>query len=122
MVIIKTNPLAAIIQAVSAASILPTGACASAGEANTRLNAAMTMASAGLKIVCLFIAAPSKTVLLKCVHVGFAGPYSDGLLDRRNEDLAVADLSGFGGFLDGLDHFINLVGRHRDLDADLGQE
>src|SRR5262245_33471699 len=123
MVIINTNPLAAIIHAVSAGSIFDTGACASAGEAAaTMLKAAATMTSVRLNLLAGFIASPLKAVFLKCVHVGFAGPYSDGLLDRGNEDFPVADLSGLGGFLDGLDHLVDLIGRHRNLDADLGQE
>jgi hypothetical protein len=31
---------------------------------------------------------------LKCVAVGFAGPYPQCMIDRSNEDLAIADLAG----------------------------
>src|SRR5580692_11931007 len=56
------------------------------------------------------------------VGVGLAGADADGLVDRGDKNLAVADLPGLGGAADGFDDPLDLVGRHRDLDADLRQE
>src|SRR5512145_2377004 len=52
----------------------------------------------------------------------FAGADADRLLERKHEDLAVADLAGVGRFLDRLDHLLQQVVLDRHLDLDLGQE
>src|SRR3954452_4003378 len=44
------------------------------------------------------------------------------MVEIDDEDLAVADLSGFRGGRDGIDGLVNLVGGDSDLDLDLGQE
>ena len=44
------------------------------------------------------------------------------MLDRGDEDLAVADLPGPGGRRDRLDHAFGVVGGDGDLDLDLRQE
>src|SRR3954454_5015981 len=44
------------------------------------------------------------------------------MVEVDDEDLAVADLSGFRGRRDGLDGFVDLVRADSDLDFDLGQE
>src|SRR5207342_3070129 len=44
------------------------------------------------------------------------------LLDRRHEDLAVADLAGVGRLLDRLDRALDLAVVDHDLDLHLGQE
>ena len=46
---------------------------------------------------------------LKGVGAGFAGADADGLLDAGDEDLAVADLAGMGGLLDGLNGTLDLA-------------
>ena len=53
--------------------------------------------------------------------VGLAGADADGLVDRGDKNLAVADLPGVGGAADGLD-VLAPIGSNRDLDADLRQE
>ena len=58
----------------------------------------------------------------KRVGVGLAGADAHRLIDRGDENLAVADLAGLGGADDGVDHLVDAVGRHRHLDPDLGQE
>ena len=50
------------------------------------------------------------------VRVFFAGADADGLLNRQDEYLAVADLAGVGRSLDGLDGLLNKVRRHGDLE------
>src|ERR1700730_3287301 len=54
--------------------------------------------------------------------VGFAGADADGLVETQHEDLAVADLSGFGGGRDGLDDLVGLGGCNRHLDLEFRQE
>src|SRR5580704_16789757 len=54
--------------------------------------------------------------------VGLAGADADHPLDVGDKDLAVADLAGLGGLDDGLDHLIDEIAAHRDLDAGLGHE
>ena len=44
------------------------------------------------------------------------------MFDRRNEDLAVADLPGLGGALDCLKRLVDLSGRNDDLHFDFGQK
>src|SRR3954454_7013130 len=44
------------------------------------------------------------------------------MVEIDDEDLAVADLSGFRGGRDGIDGLVDLVGGNSDLDFDLGQE
>src|SRR5262252_3538280 len=56
------------------------------------------------------------------VDVGLAGPDAHRLIDRGDEDLAVADLPGLGGGDDRLHDLLDAIGRHRHLDADLRQE
>src|SRR5258708_37777347 len=56
------------------------------------------------------------------VGAGFPGADAQRLLDRRDEDLAVADLAGMGGLLDGLDGALDLAVVDHDLDLHLGQE
>src|SRR5438132_8648521 len=44
------------------------------------------------------------------------------MVEVDDEDLAVADLSGFGSRGDGVDGLVDLIGGNSDLDLDLGQE
>jgi len=56
------------------------------------------------------------------VAVGFAGPYPQRVIDRRHEDLAVADLACARAFGDDVDRPVREVGGDRDFDSELGQE
>src|SRR3546814_11528085 len=61
----------------------------------------------------------------RCLDGGraaLAGADADGLLDRADEDLAVADAPGMGGLLDGLHRALDQVVLQDDLDLHLGQE
>src|SRR5690606_32945254 len=51
-----------------------------------------------------------------------SGADAHHLVDRQDEDLAVADAAGLGGLLDGLDHLRDLLVRHDHLELHLGQE
>src|SRR5215471_4730898 len=118
----STRAVAAIIQAVSAPSILAAVSCASAGEAaKAKLSAAMRPHA--MRVVALLILSPPLCVrLLQRVGVGLAGANTHGLIDGGDEDLAVADLAGLGGRDDGFDDGCHAIGRHCHLDADLRQE
>src|SRR6185437_16183059 len=59
---------------------------------------------------------------LECVVVQFAGTDADDLIQRADEDLAVADLAGARGRLDRFEHAVELVVGHGHLQLDLGQE
>ncbi len=59
---------------------------------------------------------------LKRVRTGFTGANTNDLFDFKNEDLAVADFAGVGGFLDGLDHTLDEFGFHRDFNFHFGQK
>src|SRR3546814_683214 len=60
--------------------------------------------------------------LLQRFCVGFAGPDTHGLLDRKDEDLAVADLAGLGGCRDRIDRLFDEVRRDGDFDLQLRQK
>src|SRR5712664_2193307 len=57
-----------------------------------------------------------------CRFVGLPGADADDLLNRGDEDLAVADLAGAGRFDDRFDRPIREFVRHHHLDLHLGQE
>src|SRR5713101_443262 len=59
---------------------------------------------------------------LDCGFVGLAGADAHHVLDRGDEDLAVADLAGARRLDDGVDRAFDLRVRHYHLDLDLGQE
>src|SRR5258708_25541852 len=59
---------------------------------------------------------------LESVRARLAGADAQRLLDGGDEDLAVADLAGMGGLLDGLDGALDLGVVDHDLDLHLGQE
>src|ERR1700730_11213707 len=65
---------------------------------------------------------PLRLSALKRVAVGFAGPDPQGVIDRRHEDLAVADLAGAGARGNDPDRLVGEVGRDSDLDPELRQE
>ena len=54
------------------------------------------------------------------VHAGLAGADADDLLDIEDKDLAVANFSGGGRFLDGLDHLVNEFVADGGFNLDLG--
>src|SRR5579863_400508 len=54
--------------------------------------------------------------------VGLAGADAHRMVEAEDENLAVADLSGFRRRGDGLDDLVDLVGRTSDLELDLRQE
>src|SRR6266567_5861539 len=54
--------------------------------------------------------------------IGLAGADADRMVEVDDEDLAVADLSGFCSRGDGVDGLVDLVRGNGDLDLDLGQE
>jgi hypothetical protein len=53
---------------------------------------------------------------LQRVAIGFAGPNSQGVIDRRHEDLAVTDLPGAGAGANDLDRLVGEIRCDRDLD------
>src|SRR5260370_21113215 len=72
---------------------------------------------------CLSSCCPSESFRrLQRVYVGLAGPDAYGLIDRGDEDLSVTDLPGLGCCNDGFDGGAHAIGRHRHLDANLGQK
>src|SRR5438045_1231687 len=60
--------------------------------------------------------------VLERSRVGLAGSDAHGVFAAEDEDLAVADLTGFRCRRDGFDRLVDLVGGDRNLDLDLGQE
>ena len=54
--------------------------------------------------------------------VDLAGPDPDHLLDRFDEDLAVADAAGARRLDDGVDHGVHVVVGHHHVDFQLGQK
>src|SRR5262245_8178344 len=56
------------------------------------------------------------------VAVGLAGPDAHRVVDRRDENLAIADLAGARALRNDVDHLVGNVGIDGDLDAQLGQE
>src|SRR6266702_905340 len=54
--------------------------------------------------------------------IGLAGADANRMVEVDDEDLAVADLSGFRGRRDGIDGLVDLIRGDSDLDLDLGQE
>src|SRR5579883_365568 len=67
-------------------------------------------------------AAATRAASLERVGAAFTGADADRLLDRRDEDLAVADLAGVRRLLDRLDRALDLAVLDHDLDLHLGQE
>ena len=54
--------------------------------------------------------------------VGLTRADAQGVLDRGDENLAVADLAGLGGFDDGIDRLADEHVGDDDFDLDFGQE
>src|SRR5262245_52818450 len=132
MVIISTRPVAAIIQAVSPASIAGGAASASAGVAPSPSKEMVVIALLVVMVVprrATPVAEASVCPLrndgaqcLQRVAVGLARANAHGAVDAGDENLAVADLSGLGRVGDHLDDLVDLVVVDRDVDPDLGQE
>src|SRR3954462_13121364 len=144
MVISSTSPVAAIIQAVSPASILDAGVCAKAGvTANS---------ASGARRSKVFMVSPPSLLRharpcaghprlpshakdvdgrdkpghdakpLQPVGISLVGADAQRVLDLDDENLAIADLAGLGGPGDRLDHAVGAVVSYHHLDLDLGQE
>src|ERR1700682_2977072 len=58
----------------------------------------------------------------KCSGICLTRADANRMVEVDDEDLAVADLSGFCGGRDGVDGLVDLIRGDRDLDLDLGQE
>jgi hypothetical protein len=58
----------------------------------------------------------------QCGSVGLAGTDADSAIGRRDEDLAITDLSGLGGARDGAHHNFDLALLDGDFNSDFGQE
>src|SRR5258707_3950395 len=58
----------------------------------------------------------------KCSGICLAGADTDRMVEVDDEDLAVADLSGFCRSRDGVDGLVDLVRGDRELHLDLGHE
>src|SRR6266513_371704 len=56
---------------------------------------------------------------LNCLFSGFLGADTDGIFDGTDEDLAVTDLAGLGGFDDGRNGICNQVVRQNNFDFEL---
>src|SRR3974390_1156112 len=140
MVIISTRLVAAIIQAVSAGSILGgTAGPGCNGTADCARAAVMPTVKAKIRKVTRRSVRPMRSPprqvgsiwpnaprrrsrQLRRVGVGLSRADSNGLFDRRDKNFAVADLPGFGRRADRLDDAIRLFAWHGDLDPHLGQE
>src|SRR5215470_6153745 len=58
----------------------------------------------------------------KCVAVSFTGTDAQSMVERGDENLSVADLSGPCPSRDGFDRTVHLIRGHGDFDAEFGQE
>src|SRR4029077_20693215 len=65
---------------------------------------------------------PLRKKFLQRVAVGLASADAQRMIDRRDEDLAVADLPGARLRRDDLHRLVGDLGGHRDLDPQFGQE
>src|SRR4029079_2370713 len=124
MLIISTSPVAEIIHAVSAASILAgaAAACASAGVTAIAISMAAQVDAPARASVPLIIISPRRLVILQRVVVGLAGADAHRAIEVVNEDFSVADLAGLGGVADRGDDPLLKAVLDPDLDLELGQE
>src|SRR5262249_19731437 len=58
----------------------------------------------------------------QCGIVCFSGADANGVIERGDKDLAIADLAGLCGLGERVDDFADLICFGGDLDPDLGQE
>src|SRR4029077_15238820 len=65
---------------------------------------------------------PTRAIFSERVAVGFAGANAQGVVDRGDEYLTVANLASLGGAADRLDNLVNVLFGDGDLDADFWQE
>src|SRR5437016_8230283 len=65
---------------------------------------------------------PKRARALQSSGVGLAGADAHGAVEAVDEDLSIADLAGLGGPYDGVDDFVDLIGRDCRFDLDLRQE
>src|SRR5690606_7974347 len=119
MTMITTSTVAMSIQAVSPLSSLA-ASCAAAGPANARASAAVSAAASGKRMAVISVSVSG--CRLKSGRIGLAGADADYLLEVEHEDLPVADLSGIGGSLDGLDRLLEELRPDGGLDLHFGEE
>src|SRR3954447_17043452 len=124
MLIISTRPVAEIIQAVSAASILAgcAAACAKAGDAANAINTATELRAPARANIRLIIISPRSLDFLERVVVGLTGADAHGAIEVVNKDFSVADLPGFGSAADRGHDLVGDAVLDADLDLELGQE
>src|SRR5918994_5127230 len=119
----RTRMEETIIQAVSPLSGVG-AAAASWAKAGSRLqSASATPPRAAARVERKVIrVTPRSGMKSEGVAVGLAGADANRPLERRDEDLAVADLAGSRGGRDRLHDAADEIGRDRDLDPHLGEE
>src|SRR5215475_2660335 len=134
MLIIRTKPVAEIIQAVSAA--LMASASAGAELPSVTVTAAATVAAlhrTDIAVIfppvlrCLPVAT-DMWIAFECrsplerVRVDFAGPDAHRMINRGDKDFAVADLPSLGRAANGLDDPLGLGIIDHELEPDLRQQ
>src|SRR6188768_3786718 len=124
MLIISTRPVAEIIQAVSAASILAgcAAACAKAGDAANAISMATGLRAPVRANNCLIIVSPRSLDFLERVVVGLAGADAHGAIEVVDKDFSVADLPSLGRAADRGDDLVGDAVLDADFDFELGQE
>src|SRR6185369_14897464 len=108
-------PEAAVVAAGAVADAASDAAWANAPPAPTNMSRPKRKASRSLFMV-LFLYGSER------VLAGLAGPDADDLLERRDEDLSVADLAGAGSGFDRFDDPVDDRVVDRGFDLHLGQE
>src|SRR4051812_46976197 len=121
MLIISTRPVAEIIHAVSAASILAGCAAAWATPGVAAISIA-TQPSAPLRAITNPVISPPISSFLQRVVVGLAGADAHGAIEVVDKDFPVADLAGLGGVADRGHHLVFDAVLDTDLDLELRQE
>src|SRR6185312_4756076 len=122
----RTSAVEVSIQAVSPVSSLGLSSAASATAGRSSRPVAPRPARAEPNI--RFIDLPSELAFVvascwsECLGTGLARANADGLLDRKHEDLAVADLVRSRGLQQGLNRALDEPIVDHDLDLDLGQK
>src|SRR5215211_5576906 len=139
MVIIKTSATEVSIQAVSPefgvhfSCVLASqaGGCANDGSTTSTLTKAARIspharatspAPENFLNVMVLLLSERMGRGLERRGIGLAGADADGLVEAEDEDLAVADLAGFGRNGDRVDDLVDLVGRNRHFDLQLGEK
>src|SRR6218665_3060316 len=119
MVISRTSAVDVSIQAVSPLSSLGASSAKAAPAVMARMPRLVTARLPAFFSVSMFILS---IPFLERVAVGFAGGDANDLLERRDEDLSVADLAGLRLRGDRVDHRVEHLALHRHFDFELGQK